>query len=666
MPNEVFDSLILWANKAMRKVQELDDYEDMTYAQRLALAYDAYSGDLPAEYANGKKKLKPYQKQRMNKTMKEVEAHFSKNLNMYSQDHVDETIKEDIDKHGGDSFAYFMEYRKPTATEADKKGQGRITLNFDPAKADKAFGLLAQYLTSIEGSKLATYINQLKVLGPKDQGDRTDSGIIYLHKMDDWAIKKIAADIGTIFKANGIEMYNHTPYGMKPLATELDGKKSDDQVGQSGFSYSQQGPFSSSHGLARAKIIVDAMDRYAHDDSKSMRQVMTDVLTEGGYNAEKPESLDLINYLDNYDTTTFNVAERKELLQKIGRRDPEMIFLYREAEENFAYELQLLGEDTSKIKGQLYKAYQNEELRQELEKMRFDELNQYATGVEDDEEDGNYIAFDYYDYDAESDDDDEYDLPPQEEVEKTDANPFGLSLALDNDEPLTLDLDNDDDEEFDDLDQQQLVKEVAVNTEDIGRKEYFNADIKKAMEEAAVYRFKALFGKNPEIEALIKGYISDRFDETRWNERFATLQELREDLKNSNSENKEVEFLRIEKEEKEIRETLRKLSRSKTILKEYATKIKNVRKQKKEIVVPQIGIMGINLIPRINDVQLPSKEQFVDNQLNLEVDKSSKEVSSIEQQKRLKKKVDSKSGKSKGDNAGGDDPKKDLKKKRKK
>ncbi|GMQ57445.1 hypothetical protein AN1V17_18400 [Vallitalea sediminicola] len=331
MPNEVFDSLLSWLEQWMQVVDGKfttdEDYAKYDYNRKIKDIYNLYKVNVP-EY-DEPKTLTDSEKETFKNQLIAVETKF-KGLRMYGQSSKT-TIKKAL-RAGKKDFAYFVRDKRSKKIE---QGNSRITLSFDPKKAKEAFELLATYIEDIKRSPEASYINAFKVLGPNHQGVRTDSAIMYLSTSDKEIIDKIVKELDDRFKKAGIEMYDHAPFGMKKWS--------------SGFSFSQQGPFSSSHGMARSKIINDATDILVKDvdsdlSKEAMKKALQESLKMNGYDTDKPEFLDIINFVENIETTDTDTETKRDILKRyiLNNKDKGVTKIISANKEMFKNELKQL------------------------------------------------------------------------------------------------------------------------------------------------------------------------------------------------------------------------------------------------------------------------------------------------------------------------------------
>lgn len=337
MPNEVFDSLLSWLDQWMQvvdgKFTTEDAYAKYDYHRKIKDIYNLYKVNVP-EY-DEPKTLTDSEKEAFKNQMIAVESKF-KGLRMFGQSSKT-TIKKAL-RDGEKDFAYFVRDKRSKKVE---QGNARTTLSFDPKKAKEAFELLANYMEDIKRSPEASYISAFKVLGPNYQGERTDSAIMYLTTSDKKIIDKIVKELDARFKKAGIEMYDHAPLGMKKWSP--------------GFSFSQQGPFSSSHGLARSKIINDATDILVNDadsdlSKEAMKKALQESLKKNGYDSDKPEFLDLINFVENIETTETDTETRRDILKRyiLNNKDKGVTKIISANKEMFKKELKQLDKKYKK------------------------------------------------------------------------------------------------------------------------------------------------------------------------------------------------------------------------------------------------------------------------------------------------------------------------------
>lgn len=298
MAGETYNSLLRWLKEVLNNITEEDlklSQEDRAYKW-----YNTYSQDVPAHIQgqSGAPIFTPMEKGKLIGVMESVNERVKDRISIVGQSHQDATL-EDAINDGARDFAFYMSYKDNNSVDASE-GEGRLTLSFDPKKADKAFELLGTYLKSVEKTKTGRKINSLKVLGPDYQGTRTDSGIIYLNTSDNSVVEQIGKELAQLFGSAGIQLYDHTPMGMKRI--------------DKGMSFSQRGPYSSSHGFARAKIIDDAVNVYLKGGKMTMEQALTEAIKRNGYDEEDPSILKEQNYIRNYDFIEMPMDERVDKL----------------------------------------------------------------------------------------------------------------------------------------------------------------------------------------------------------------------------------------------------------------------------------------------------------------------------------------------------------------
>lgn len=327
MSKEVFNSLLAWANKAESILDRSKIPTDE--AERISMWYNIYKTNRPDYTEGGTKQatLTDEEKKQFSQKMVDMEKKYAGTLKMFGQGNQKKNIQYAVDKGSGD-FAYFM---RPIRDKEQEKGGGdsRITLSIDPKKADQAFQALAGYLSLMKDSEVGKSIKSLKLLGPNYQGDRTDSSIIYLDTTDSSVVKDLANDIKAILDSKDIKMYDHTPYGMEKVET--------------GFSFSQRGPYSSSHGMARSKVIDDTVMNYIANSKLSMEDALRHALVINGYNPDDASRLDKNNYIKHFDTIEKKVRMKKFILEGMLEKDHEAIAIYKNDREDFQYELNALA-----------------------------------------------------------------------------------------------------------------------------------------------------------------------------------------------------------------------------------------------------------------------------------------------------------------------------------
>ncbi len=200
--------------------------------------YELYESDLP----NGAKELTHDERNKFRQDIIDTIKNFP-NLKIWGQliGSDNRLTEQNIDNYKDEfntEFAFHMSRVDETETSKSEHSKSRLTLSFDSSASGSVFRELAKYMSSELQS--VKYVKSLKVMGPYEQGTRTDSAVIYLNTTDETQVDAVVKDLG--YRLNENVLYEHTPYGMERKAK--------------GISYSHQSVFASSHGTALAIAIV--------------------------------------------------------------------------------------------------------------------------------------------------------------------------------------------------------------------------------------------------------------------------------------------------------------------------------------------------------------------------------------------------------------------------
>lgn len=305
MPNEVIKRMSEWADLVYK--EHGGAYEGFEKQKQLEEAYKYYKKDLPSELTEGGAKapqgLNEAEKGLYRQRILGVYEKNKADISMYPQGKKEEELTKEVSEYG-QSFAYFMVDRKNIeANKYDGGSDARLTLTFDFKKAANAYEVLADVLEEIKMDPiLSKAVGKLKVMGPKNQGLRTDSAVLYMNTTDKMVLSRITSRLTKAFGKKGIGLYDHAPFGMKTLAR--------------GISVSHRGLFSSSNGMDRANIIREAvMEKIKNPDLK-MENLVSKVYKERGYDPDSPEQLDKVNYLENYDKNERSVNSKRRAILK--------------------------------------------------------------------------------------------------------------------------------------------------------------------------------------------------------------------------------------------------------------------------------------------------------------------------------------------------------------
>ncbi|GEM75451.1 hypothetical protein VSA01S_15630 [Vibrio sagamiensis NBRC 104589] len=224
--------------------------------------YDLYANDKPIGHSPLKendKKVFFYSLFEMSKKNKII---------IQSQSGIPLSVLRSNKKAAFSEFAYFI---IPNRSKQKSEGQhSRIALSFDSQYAKTVLPLLAS-IVSKEKS-----IDCAKIMGPDEQGVRTDSAIIYFEHTNADKIEKV---VNNLREKLGGMLTPHTPIGMKSKYPGIsysefsnihpDGKKA-----------------STSHGMARAEILTSAIKTYVMQSERSatnLEQIIDNTFQKSGY-----------------------------------------------------------------------------------------------------------------------------------------------------------------------------------------------------------------------------------------------------------------------------------------------------------------------------------------------------------------------------------------------
>ncbi|WP_076588374.1 T3SS effector HopA1 family protein [Vibrio ostreicida] len=232
-----------------------------------SMLYDVYADAKP-------KGMRPLNQQQKTDLMLAIDrARKNKNINVTPQNLDAKPFPLDLDNLAPafDEFAYFI---SPQEMRLENDGpHSRIALTVDSHKARELVPFLADIVAK------EPCIESAKIMGPDEQGNRTDSAIIYFNHAD---IKKANEISEKISQKIGHTLLPHTPTGMKCLTPG---------VSYSEFSdiHPDGGKTSSSHGLARAQILTSAIKSYARHGGLSVKHLEREIdakFEKSGYNRQ--------------------------------------------------------------------------------------------------------------------------------------------------------------------------------------------------------------------------------------------------------------------------------------------------------------------------------------------------------------------------------------------
>ncbi|RAW69216.1 hypothetical protein CKY06_17605 [Photorhabdus sp. S15-56] len=147
----------------------------------------------------------------------------------------------------------------------------RLTINVNKAH----FNLLARALPQLFNDNNRGWLEQAKIMGPKNLGSRTDQAVIYLSKAGIEHAQTISEKLSELLPATAF--VEHTPTGMY-------------RVGK-GISYSETAAGgSSSHGQSRAQLIAAAGTQSLLTDIP-IEKALTHTLQTRGYDVHNPALL---------------------------------------------------------------------------------------------------------------------------------------------------------------------------------------------------------------------------------------------------------------------------------------------------------------------------------------------------------------------------------------
>ncbi|WP_118988023.1 TcdA/TcdB pore-forming domain-containing protein [Photorhabdus sp. CRCIA-P01] len=147
----------------------------------------------------------------------------------------------------------------------------RLTINVDKAH----FNALARTLTQLFNDDNRGWLEQAKIMGPKNLGSRTDQAVIYLSRAGVEHAQTISGKLGELLPATAF--VEHTPTGMYRVSK--------------GISYSETAEGgSSSHGQSRAQLIAAAGTQSLLTDTP-IEKSLTRTLQIRGYDVHNPALL---------------------------------------------------------------------------------------------------------------------------------------------------------------------------------------------------------------------------------------------------------------------------------------------------------------------------------------------------------------------------------------
>ncbi len=189
-----------------------------------------------------------------------------------------------------EEFAYFVQPKK----RKEKPYKARLSLSFNSQFAGAIFEKLVQFISEGKNRNL---VEKLKVMGPQEQGTRTDSAVIYLNTDNPTQIKNIAKELREYIDER--VFYAHVPLGMREVSK--------------GISTAVYNPKSlnTSHGHAIASLVAEIFVKYWKERHKMKRnleelpqktekkqkikpdldKLIQKVLRKRGFNPEDPSRL---------------------------------------------------------------------------------------------------------------------------------------------------------------------------------------------------------------------------------------------------------------------------------------------------------------------------------------------------------------------------------------
>ncbi|SFN47539.1 TcdA/TcdB pore-forming domain-containing protein [Xenorhabdus japonica] len=292
MPNNSYQSLLVSAQATLREMQSKPDIKALIQSIKQGFsesshkwtpellkkhkvlveslekdAYMRYSNDRPV----GVSRLDEGEKQLFVNYIKALSARTpTVDILVQGSEKTALSSQTDAALGGADAFRVLPKDFKQRHSTRTKIG-ARLTINVDKAH----FNSLANALTQLFNDDNRSWLEQAKIMGPKNLGSRTDQAVIYLSSAGVEYAHAISNKLSELLPATAF--IEHTPTGMY-------------RVGK-GIAYSEtvEGE-SSSHGQSRAQLIAAAGTESLLTNT-SIERTLSRTLQERGYDIQNPALL---------------------------------------------------------------------------------------------------------------------------------------------------------------------------------------------------------------------------------------------------------------------------------------------------------------------------------------------------------------------------------------
>ncbi|AYA40386.1 hypothetical protein HZS38_07815 [Xenorhabdus nematophila] len=292
MPNNSYQSLLMSAQTTFREIQRKPDIKELIQAikqgfsesghkwtpeliskqKRLekaleADAYKRYSNDKPADISG----LNEDEQQSFVNYIKTLAAGTT-TVDILVQGSEQTALSSQTDAALGAADAFRVLPKDFQQRHSTRSGIGaRLTINVDKAH----FNSLANALTQLFNDDNRGWLEQAKIMGPKNLGRRTDQAVIYLSSAGIEHAHEIGRKLNELLPATAF--IKHTPIGMYHVSK--------------GISYSETvDGESSSHGQSRARLIA-AAGTESLLTSTPIEKTLMRTLQRRGYDVSNPALL---------------------------------------------------------------------------------------------------------------------------------------------------------------------------------------------------------------------------------------------------------------------------------------------------------------------------------------------------------------------------------------
>ncbi|PHM45854.1 toxin B [Xenorhabdus mauleonii] len=292
MPNNSYQSLLMSAQATLKEIQRKPDIKVLIQAIKQGFsesghkwtpelirqqkmleqavekgAYMRYSNDKPADISG----LNEGEQRSFVNYIKTLAAR-TNTVDILVQGSENTALSSQTDTVLGtaDAFRVLPKDFKQRHGTRSKMG-ARLTINVDKTH----FNSLASALTQLFNDDNRGWLEQAKIMGPKNLGHRTDQAVIYLSNAGVEHAQAIGRQLNELLPATAF--IKHTPIGMYHVSK--------------GISYSEtvEGE-SSSHGQSRARLIAAAATESLLT-SAPLEKTLTKTLQRRGYDASNPALL---------------------------------------------------------------------------------------------------------------------------------------------------------------------------------------------------------------------------------------------------------------------------------------------------------------------------------------------------------------------------------------